>query len=203
VPVLAYAVVWAFLWGGILHRFDHSGSVGVRFFRAAASRHFRQFLGVSALAGVVTVGLFLTIHPLLFGPVYGWIVTRTDTEPAAFAARVALYIVFGALLAAVSLTADYTRVSLVALTPRSLRDGLAHAGRFIRHQTSSVVVLFLLSVLTFAVALAAYGIADARFGGWRGVLLGQLFVVGRIGLRLVTAAAQLDLYRRSRPRSGA
>ena len=195
-PVVIYAVLWSFMWGGILHRFNHGGAVGVRHALTAALHHFPRFIVISAVAGVVTLGLFWTVHRALFGPLYDWIAARAETEPAAFAGRVALYVVFGSIVAAVSVVADYTRVALVAHAGRSLRDGVVVATRFVRSHAVSVVALFLLSAALFAAALAAYGVADLRFGGWRGVLLGQGFVVARIALRLASAASQVDLYRR-------
>jgi hypothetical protein len=197
-PVAIYAVLWSFLWGGILFRFKQGTRVGIGRALSAALSYLPHFIVISALAGVVVLALFLTVHRVLFGPLYGWIAAGAATEPIAFTGRVMLYLVFGSLLAAVSLVADYTRVALVTHASRSLREGVVTTTRFIRANLVSVVGLCALSAGAFAVALAAYGVADLRVGGWRAVLLGQAFVVGRLALRLAAAASQVELYRRSR-----
>jgi hypothetical protein len=51
------------------------------------------------------------------------------------------------------------------------------------------------------VAFLLYGVGEAyggsRVAGWRGVVIGQAFVIGRIALRLVAIAAEVRLYERA------
>ena len=197
-PVVLYATVWAFLWGVLLQRFHARQRLHLSGACAAGVRHFVPFVTISILAGVVVLALYATVHAWLFGPVFDAIAARAGGEPAAFAGRVVLYLTFGALLAAVSLAADYTRVAMVVHDTRSVWDGFAQAGGFMRTHPAAVAVLFVLTAGTFVAALAAYGIADLRFGGWRAVLLAQAFIVVRLALRLVTAASQVELYKRLR-----
>ena len=195
VPVVVYGVVWAFLWGVVLQRFHHRRRFGFADVFAAGARHFLPFVTISVAAGALVLVLFRTVHPLLFGPIYDAITTRADSEPVAFAGRVGLYLVFGALLAVVSLVADYTRVALVVRNTRSISDGFVSSAYFLRAHPAAIVTLLLLSGVVFAAAFVLYGVADLRFGGWRAVLLGQAFIVGRLGLRLVSAASQVSLYK--------
>ena len=195
-PVVSYALVWALLWGGLLHRFAQGAPVGVSQAWSVAMRHFPRFAVISAGAGAMVLVLFLTVHRIMFGPVFAWIEAFASSEPSAFAGRVVLYLVFGMMLASVSLVADYSRIALVASPVQSLRAAIGSAVRFMRDRFAAVAVLFVLSATVFALALAAYGLADTRFGGWRGVVLGQLFIVARLALRLTAAAAQVALWRR-------
>jgi hypothetical protein len=190
-----YAVAWALLWGGLLHRFAHPRAAGVSELWSACRRHFPAMLVVSAVAAATFVVLYLTVHRWLFGAVNDWLVSQASTEAGAFAARVALYVMFGALLASVGLCADYTRVSLVTTNGLSLRQAWRSSISFLRTHAAAVVALFILNVTLFVFALAAYGVIDQRFGGWRAVLLAQTFVATRLVLRLVNAAAQVELFR--------
>jgi hypothetical protein len=197
-PVVLYAAVWAFLWGVLLQRFHAGQRLHLSGAYSAGARHFVPFVTISILAGVIVLALYATIHAWLFGPLFDAIAARAGSEPAAFAGRVVLYLTFGALLAAVSLAADYTRIAMIVHDTRSVRDGFANAAGLMRSHPTAVALLFVLSAGTFVAALGAYGVADLRFRGWRAVLLAQAFIVGRLALRLVTAASQLDLYKRLR-----
>src|SRR5690606_10641833 len=112
--------------------------------------------------------LYLTVHQVLFGPVYSWIEATAATERSAFFGRVGLYIVFAALLAAVSVVADYTRVMVVGSKAR-LGEAATSALRFIGRHTAPVVSLYLVTGALFVTLFVAYGLADRRLGGWRAV----------------------------------
>lgn len=191
----AYAVAWAFLWGGLLHRFIRPRAAGFGEMWSACVRHFAAMLLVSAVTGATVAVLYLTVHRWLFGAANAWIVAQVSTEATAFAARVVLYVVFGALLAGVGLCADYTRISLVMKDGSSVQQAWRHSISFLRGHATAVIALFVLNIALFVLALAAYGLIDQRFGGWRAVLLAQAFVAARLMLRLVNAAAQVELIR--------
>lgn len=197
-PVALAAVVWAFLWGGLLGRFLAGRRLGPRAFWAAGVRHFPRFLAIALAAAAAAGLLYVTVHPLLFGPVYGALAAAAS-ERAAFFCRVALYAVFGSGLAVVSLLADYARVSLASAESATVGQAFAASRRFIAGNLAPVVTLYLLSGVLFALLLTAYGVAEiyggTRVGGWRGVAAGQLFVVGRIAIRLAAIAAEASLWR--------
>jgi hypothetical protein len=197
-PVALAAVVWAFLWGGLLARFLAGHGRGPRAFWASGVRHFPRFAAIALVAAAVAGLLYLTVHPLLFGPVYDALAAMASSERAAFFWRVALYAVFGSGLAAVSLVADYARVSLAAAEAGTVGQALAASRRFIAANVGSVATLYLLSGALFALLLTAYGVAEiyggTRVGGWRGVAAGQAFVIGRIAIRLVSIAAEASLW---------
>jgi hypothetical protein len=197
VPVAAYGVMWALLWGGVLHRFTRARAMRLREVWSACLRHFPAFLAVSALAAATVAVLYLTVHRWLFGAVYAWILTVVTTEAGALSARIVLYVIFGALLAYVGLCADYTRVSLLAGGGASLGEAWRIVAKLFRRHAGTVLALFVVNATVFVVLLAAYGVLDERFRGWRGVLLAQAFVVARVVLRLVNAASQVELFRRT------
>jgi hypothetical protein len=196
-PIALYLVVWSFLWGGVLNRLQGRSS-GPRTFLAASVRHFKRMTVVSVVAAVIVFLLYGTLHRVLFGPVFASIAAAVQGEREAFAARSVLYAVFASVLALVSLSADYTRVDLVSAQDSSLRASWHRARLFIRANWRAVVILYLSTGALFVALLVAYGVADQRYGGWRLVILGQLFIVVRLAIRLLVGASEVQLYGMSR-----
>lgn len=196
-PLALYVGVWSFLWGGILERF-HGRAPGIRGFLTAGTRHVTRMIAVSAAAALLVLMLYATLHRLLFGPVFAAFAEAMPDERSVLAVRFVLYGLFAAVLALVSLSADYTRVDVAGSYDRSLRASWQRARQFIQSNWRGVAGLYLATAVLFAALLAAYGLADQRYGGWRVVVAGQLFIVGRIAIRLVGAASQVRFYGMSR-----
>lgn len=198
-PVAVTALIWAWLWGGILHRFDVGRGVPPREFVSAAFAHAPRFVVISAAAAVAQLVLYLTIHPVLFGPVFNALIASTDSEPTAFFIRIGLYVVFGIPLVLVALAADYTRIGLVATGPIRLRDKFGDGVGFIKRNLGSVLVLYGLTGMLFVALLAVYGTGEiyggSRVGGWRGVLIGQAYIIARLVIRLTFAASEMHLFK--------
>lgn len=196
-PVMLTALIWAWLWGGILHRFNVGRGVSPREFVSAAFAHTPRFVVISAVAAVAQLLLYLTVHPVLFGPVFNALIANIDSERTAFFIRVGLYVVFGIPVVLVTLAADYTRVGLAATGPIRLRDQFGDGVGFIRRHLGSVVVLYVLTGLIFVALLVFYGAGEiyggSRVGGWRGVVIGQAYIVARLVIRLTFAASEMHL----------
>jgi len=198
VPLGLAVVTWAFIWGLAIARFREPGERRLGALVAAGARTWPRFVVISGVAVAAQVGLYLTVHAVLFGPVFGTITGAMAHERDAFLVRVALYLVFGACLATVSLAADYTRISL-ALRPSARlieagRDGVAFVFRWWR----PVAVVFLVPTLIMGVLYLIYGVGEAyggsRVAGWRGVAIGQAFVFTRLAMRLVVMASEVRLF---------
>lgn len=195
IAIAVYAVLWSLLLGGILHRY-HRRSASLSEVSAAALRYFPQFVTLTALAGGLVLLLYATVHPVLFGPVYAAIASPIEAAPSAFAIRTALYLLFGASLAAIGLTVDYSRVALVSGRSKSVGEAIARALRFMRQNAGPVVALVFVTAILFGIVLAGYVAADLQFRGWRSVVLGQMFVCARLVTRLISASSQIELVRR-------
>lgn len=197
-PVALGGLVWAFLWGAILHRFSQRRALSIRECGAAAIRHGPRLVVISLAAALVYLALYLTVHAWLFGPVYEWLASQAASERNAFVWRVGLYAVFGVPLAAVSLMVDYARVALVTAAAPSLREAFSMSRRFVGSHLPAALTLYLLVGILFVLLLTTYGAAETfggtRFGGWRGILLGQAYIVARLCLRLVLAASEVRLF---------
>ncbi|MDP2318117.1 MAG: hypothetical protein Q8O42_02100 [Acidobacteriota bacterium] len=202
-PVLLSALVWAWLWGGLLERFHSARRRGVRAFWQAGWRHVWTFVAISLAAAVAHLVLYFTVHALLFGPVFGWLASVAETERTAFFWRIALYGVFGAFLLAVSMMADFARVSVVVQSRRGVRQALTAAATFLREHAGSAITLYLLVGVLFAAMLALYVAGEVyggtRLGGWRSILIGQGYIVARLAIRLTLAAAGVKLYAALQP----
>ena len=193
-PVALYAVVWAFLAGGLLHRVDQRHRIGSRAFVRSGLRHLPQFVAITLAAALVAALLYLTVHAVLLGPVYEWGAARAGSERNAFFLRVAFYLVFGALLATVSIVADYARVNCVRAERVSLADACRGAMTFVRAHQAAVIGVYVLTGALFVLLLILYGLADRRFGGWRGVVVGQAYIVARLAIRLTSLASEMQLF---------
>ena len=198
-PIAVAGVLWAWLWGGLLERFYRQRRLRPGEFWTAGCRHFVRFVSISALAAVVQLMLFLTIHRMLFDVIYDALAGRLSSERDAFILRVAFYLVFGALLVAVSLIADYARISIVAVKATSVSDALRAATAFLRRHVTGAATLYLLTGSLFVALLAVYGASEVyggtRLGGWRSVLIAQLYITGRLAIRLVFAASEMRYFR--------
>jgi len=194
-PIAISAIIWAWLWGGILHRFA-TGVSSPRAFIAAARRHFVPMLGVSVVAATVSLLLYVTIHPLL-GAVYDLVAPQMTAERNAFVVRVVVYVVFGAALMIVNAVFSFARIAMVTGGERRWLPAMSSGWTFVRTHLTSVTALYVIFFVVFAAAMVAYGAAEtlggARVGGWRAVAIGQMFIVFRIGLRIAFSGAQVRL----------
>lgn len=186
--------VWAFLWGGILERLQHEKRVGLSGFVAACARRFVPFALLSAIAAAVYLLLYTTLHPVLFGPVAAALQAGAPTEREAFLSRVVLYGAFGTCLFIVSMFVDYARVFIV-MRGTSLRESMRTTRQFLAaHARTAVFAQGLICGLV-VVWLVGYVLVDvfggARVGGWRAVALGQVYIGGRVILRLSLASTAL------------
>ena len=72
--------------------------------------------------------------------------------------------------------------------------------RFLAWRTAGALYLF--NAATFAIVMTGYGLIDSMGGtrvtGWRGVLIGQAFIVARLAMRLVSGASSLALFKKLR-----
>lgn len=196
---LAVAIgMWAFIWGWAIERFRSGGSSSASALIRAGARRWPRFVAISIGAAIAQLLLYVTMHPLLFRMVFPWLTESMTSERDAFLVRVGLYAVFGVFLVAVSLVADYARIAS-AISGAATGSGLVFVGRHWR----SAAALFLIGAAILGVLFVLYGVGEtyggSRVGGWRGVAIGQLFVVARVALRLVTIAAEVRLYERLGP----
>jgi hypothetical protein len=196
-PVGLAAAIWAWLWGGLIHRFARGRAIGVRAFVQAGVRTTPALLALSALGAVATLLLYATVHAWLLGPVFGWLADRAGSERDAFFWRVALYAVFLAAWMVLALVIDYARIAIVVSRIR-LRDALGASWQFVRTHRGAVTGVYVWCGALFAVLMAVYAVAElysgTRLGGWRAIAIGQAFIFGRLAIRLTLAASEVAVF---------
>jgi hypothetical protein len=190
--------VWAFLWGGILRRFERGGRIGIAGFIQSGVAFAPRFIAIAVTAAVLVAVLYLSLHAVLFGPVYRTLAAMASSERDAFVIRVALYLVFLAPLMVVSLIADYARVASVAGGAGSFGAALRAGLAFVRGRFASVVALSVMAAIVLLAVTVAYGVLEvyggSQVGGWRAIAIAQAYIVFRLAMRLAVAASELRLF---------
>jgi hypothetical protein len=148
---------------------------------------------------IVYAFLFGATHAWLFDRLYPRMIHEVSVERTAFLARVALYLVFGVLVAACSIIFDYAKVRAVVEDRRSMLGAINAAIGFISRNYAAAVTLFLLDVLLFAAVVGAYAViapGAGRTGAtmWIGFLTGQLYIVARLAVKLAFWASEAALF---------
>ena len=194
----AYVFVWIFLAGGIIDRLARDRAVGGAGFFAECGVYFVRFLRLAAVQWIVYAILFGIVHAYLFGTLFPELTRDMTVERTAFLVRVALYFVFGALVGIFNVLFDYAKVRAVVEDRRSMLGALSGAGRFLIRDGAAVGV-YLVNVALFAVIVTAYGLIAPGVGGsavtmWIAFAIGQLFVLARLGLKLLFWASETALF---------
>jgi hypothetical protein len=203
-PLALSIVAWAFLWGGMLRRFERGERIGLRRFVESGFALLPRFTAIAALAAAIMIVLYLTWHRLLFGPVYRSLASMTSVERDAFLVRVVLYLLFIAPLVVVGLIADYARIASVVGQPQSFGEAMRAGARFVRDYAGAVIMLFVMAAMILLIVTLAYGALEVYGGsqvsGWRAVAIGQLYILFRLAMRLAIAASELRLFARGATR---
>ncbi len=194
-----YLLLWLFLAGGILDRYARARPTRSYEFFMACGVYFLRFIRLAPLIAITYYVLFAVVHPLLFEQIYPEMTRDVTTERTAFFLRLALYGVFATLLVLVSIVFDYAKVRAVVEDRRSMIGAVAAGARFARRNATAVATLYLLIGSLFALLLLVYAIASpggasTGAGVWLGIVIGQLYVLGRLWIRLLFFAADTALF---------
>lgn len=199
---VGYALVWLFILGGVIDRFARGGGrLVLSQFLAAGGRYFPR---LAVLTGVSAVG-YWAIYRLAS---WGFRAIEDASRDVTVEATVLKYYLLAAvpvLLAAavVMMIADYARVAAV-VEERDAWTALARGARFVAQRPVKVfglallVTLLALGIVALRTAVAP-GVGESTTPGILAVfLVGQLFVVSRLALRVSRVGAEVALYRSHR-----
>lgn len=194
----AHLILSMFFAGGILDRLARGRTVGASGFFAACGVFFFRFIRLGIIGGAAYWLLFAKVHPLLFDTWYTASTIDTTVERTAFVTRMLLYLVFGVLVCAVNIVFDYAKIRAVVEDRRSMVMTLVAGLRFVRRNLGAVLALYLMNLALFLGLLLIYFlVAPGVAGDWRmwvGLIIGQLYIVGRCLLRLQFASSQIALF---------
>jgi len=194
-----YILGWLFVAGGIIDRLARDRPTRAHGFFAACGVFFFRFLRLAAAQWIVYAFLFGSMHAWLFDRLYPRMIHEVSVERTAFFARVALYVVFGVLVAACSVIFDYAKVRAVVEDRRSMLGAINAAIGFISRNYAAAATLFLFDVLLFVLVVAAYALIAPGAGGagatmWLGFAIGQLYIVARLAVKLAFWASEAALF---------
>ncbi len=195
-----YLLLWTFLLGGILDRYARNRPTRAHAFFSACGVFFFRFLRLGGFALAAYGLLFGPVHAWLFDGFFPWATRDWAVERNAFFLRAALYLVFGALLAAVNVVLDYAKVRFVVEDRRSAIGALLAGARFVRRHPLQVAGLYALNGAVFLAILALYAlVAPGARGGWvvwLGFAVTELYLLARLGLKLAFYASETSLFQR-------
>ena len=195
-PAVVWFLAWIVLAGGVLDRLARQRPIGSAAFFSACGGFVWRFARLGVIAAIAYGVLFLWFRPWLFGDVYESLTHDVTVERTWALTRFGLYGIFGALLAAVDLVFDYTRVRAVVEDRRSMVGALLATLRFMRRHALGVTGLWLLNGTLLAVTVALYAVAVPGAGApvWGAFLIGQLYVAARVFARLAAYASQVSYF---------
>jgi len=194
-----YIVLWIFVAGGIIDRYARDRPTRTVGFFTSSGVFFFRFLRLAVVQWIVYAALFGSVHPLLFGRLYPDLVREVAVERTAFAVRVALYLVFGGVVAACATVFDYAKVRAIVEDRRSMLSAIAEATGFIRRHAAAAASLFLANFALFTAVIGVYALVApgaGRTGGsmWIGFAVGQVYVIARLWVKLVFWASETALF---------
>lgn len=196
---VAWLAVWSFLSGGALDRFARRRPTRSHGFFAACGVHFWRLLRLGLVAFVVYAFLFRYVHGWIFTRALGALTPDVGVERTAFAYRVVGYLLFGVLLLVCNIVFDYARIRIVVEDRRSAIGALLAGSRFVRRHAGATFRLYALNALVFLLLIALYAVLapGASKGGWRiaaALLVGELFILARVYLKLLFYASETALF---------
>jgi hypothetical protein len=197
--VALYLLLWLFLAGGIIDRLARQRAVRAAAFFAACGAFFWRFLRLGVIAGLGFWVLMGPLHGWLFDTVYAGATANMTVERTAFVIRVVLYLVYVGLLAAWTLVMDYSKVRAVVEDRRSMLGALFAGTRFVVKHPKKTGLLWLANDLALLIVWSAYAVAapgavDPAGLAWTTFAIGQVYVVARLFLKLLTWASETALF---------
>ena len=196
----AYLLVWIFLGGGIIDRYARNRPTRVFGFFGACGTFFFRFLRLAVVAGLGYWLLFRFVHDWLFDNLYGWATRDLTVERTDFATRLALYVLFGAILALYNMVIDYARIRAVVEDRRSMLGALVASVRFVRRRPVSTIGLYAANGCVLLVIVAMYAMLAPDAGGgrslsvWIAFLGMQVYILARLASKLLFYASQTAFF---------
>ncbi len=195
----AYIVLWIFLEGGILDRYARDRATHPAGFFAASGVFFFRFLRLAAVQSLTYAVIFNVVHGWLFDDLYPRLIHEFTVERSAFFLRLGLYLLFGAMVAALTTIFDYAKVRAVVEDRRSMIGAIRAGVGFITRHVGAAMGLFLVNFTMFIAVVGAYGLVAP--GVWRAGLMtwiafaiGQAYVLARLWVKLVFWASETALF---------
>ncbi len=195
----AYLLVWTFLAGGIIDRLARQRPVRAYGFFGASGVFFFRLLRLGIASGVIYAVLFWWVHGWLFDDWLDAATRDVSVERVAFAWRVLMYAIFGALLLTTNIVFDYARIRTIVEDRRSAIGAILAAARFLRRNAGAAAGLYLIDAVVFLLVIAVYALVAPGAGGvglsmWVGLAISQIYIIARLAVKLQFLASQTALF---------
>ena len=181
-------VVW-FVTPGVIVRLAADRPVHARQFLATCGACSGRMVRLAIVSAVVYGALFFGLHATLLDDVFGVVTRDMTVERTAFVVRLALYIVFFGVVAAVNLLFDFAKVRMVIEDRHSVLGSLSSAIVFISMRPLLAIGVYALNVLLLGCVFAAYflvapGAGSADWTMWFGLVVSQAYIAERVFTKL-------------------
>ena len=200
---IVYAVIWAFLLGGVIERLGAgpygAGAPGAAGFFGACGRSFFRFLRLVLLSGV----LYYLVYRLARAG-FGWLADAlrdVTAERTALAWTFLGLAVIVLLLTVIRVVFDYAKIAVVAEGRKSALGAAWRGLSFVASRPAGTLLLYGAVALAGLLLLALYAAVapGPGHGTWIGVilafLLGQLALATKLALRLGLLGAETAYFR--------
>ncbi len=194
----ASLLAWLFLSGGIIDRYARRRPTGAHGFFGIAGAFFFRFLRLGVIAAAFYAWLFTALHPWI-GDLYERLIAEVTVERDAFLIRLGLELPFFIALAGLQMVFDYAKVRAVVEDRRSMVGAIAAALRFLSRHGGAAAALYLANIVLLGLVIGAYALVAPGAGGtgvsmWAALLLGQLYIAARFGVKLTLWASAMSLF---------
>ncbi len=197
---LLFLLAWAFFAGGILDRYAHPDEppTRARFF-SQNGEYFFRFVRLLIISLLFYWGIFRWVA----NPLHDWLedATRDVTqEKTVILFTLLVYALVAFLLLLVSMVLDYAKIALVVERRRSALLACLRGARFVLAHPGSALGLYLLLTTVSLLLLWLYSLVAPGPGqsGTTTILLaflvGQIYLIARLGLKLWFLAGQTALF---------
>ena len=194
-------LVYVFFNGGIIYIFlKLPESFTFQRFWGNSGRYFWRMLRLSfyflVFHGIVFTLFYFLFQNLTHGGSTDHLVSELEWLNT-LKVMVPVYLLFATLIA---LLHDYAKVMVVYQNEKWLKQPILGAVRFVKKHLPQAFLLYLLNLLIFLAALGIYFVINRAIpGNSTGnllvlLLIGQLFIFVRVGMKLVNMGSAVNLY---------
>lgn len=196
---MLYLVTMIFLAGGILDRLARGRRTGLYGFFGACGGLFPRLLRLSLLSAVAYGMIAGPYHDWIFDSVIERITENFIAERSVFGVRLIGYVAWLVPLALVNLLFDYAKVRAVVEDRLSAIGSLGAAVDFLRVEWRRAAVFYLANLVLLTCVIGIYGLLAPGVGGagagmWAGFIISQLYIAGRLAVKLLFWASEITFF---------
>lgn len=200
--VLLFLLVSIFLMGGILKVFKlDEQRFSVTLFLKGCVQFFWRLVRLTIYFLIIHGVILIFFFAIFSGMCDGLNPFKMESEKQILDALKLLIPIYIFVFTIITLIHDYAKIHIVNSNPRFLFKPIIESFRLVFRNFGKFFLLYFLNILTFLLCMAIYWIISSLPGvkTMTGVLLtfliGQLFIVGRIIIKLVNLSGATYLYK--------